>query len=91
MALCGKVHHDVWVLFLKELINRFPVADIRFAEAEIRPVHDRGQGGQIPRIGQLVHADDPVLRMLLQHMEDKIAPDKSGTAGHNDFLHKNSP
>ena len=91
MALCRKVHHDVRMLFLKELVNGLAVADVRLAEAEIRPVHHRGQGGKIPRIGQLVHTDDPVLRMLFQHVEDEIASDKAGTAGHNDFLHIRSP
>ena len=60
MALGGKVDHNVGVLFLKELIHRGPIADIRLDEAELRIFHGLSQSLQVARIGQLVQADDAV-------------------------------
>ena len=84
MALGGEIHHHVRVFFLKELVHALPVADVQLHEAEVGVIHDRGEGGQVARVGQLVQTHDAVVRVLAQHMEDKIASDKSGAAGNDD-------
>ena len=66
MAFGRKVHDDVGLLLLKNAVNGLAVADVGLDEAELRIVHHALQRGQVARIGQLVHADHPVFRMLLQ-------------------------
>ena len=73
VGLCRKVDHDV----------SFAVANVGLHKAEIRVVHNRCQCGQIASVGQLVHADDPVIRILFQHVEHKITTNKTSTAGNN--------
>ena len=85
MRFCRKVDHDVRVFFFKQFIHSFAVTDIRLHEAEIRVIHNRCQRGQIASIGQLVQADDPVIRILLQHMEHKVTTNKTSTAGNNNI------
>ena len=84
MRFCRKVDHDIRMLLLEQLIDCFTVADVCFHKAEIGVIHNRCQRGQVSCISQLVQADDPVIRILLQHMENKIGTDESGTAGNND-------
>ena len=84
MGLRGKVDDNVRFFLLKQLIDTFPVANIHADKTEIRPVHDRRQGGKVPCVSQLVNTYDPVFRMFLQFIINKIAPDKSGAAGHDD-------
>ena len=84
MALCGEVHHHVRMLFLKQVIDGPTVTDVRFHEAEVGVLHDALQRGQIAGIGQFVHTDDTIFRVPVQHIENKIAADKSGTAGDDD-------
>ena len=81
MALRREVDHDVRMLLLEQLIHRLPVADVRLHKAEIRVVHDALQGAQVSGIGQLVQTDDPIIRILPQHVENKIASNKTGSAG----------
>ena len=83
MAFRGEVHHHVGMFFLKQLINAFSVADIQLHEAEVGVIHDRRQRGQVAGVGQLVQADNAVIRVLAQHMKHKVGTDKSGTAGYN--------
>ena len=84
MALGGEIHHHVRMLLLEQVIDGLAVADVRLHEAEVGPTHDAFQRGQIAGVGQLVHADDTVLRMLVQHIENEVAADKPGAAGDND-------
>ena len=83
VGLCRKVDHDVRMLFFKQLIHSFAVANVGLHKAEIRVVHNRCQCGQIASVGQLVHADDPVIRILFQHVEHRITTNKTSTAGNN--------
>ena len=83
VALRREVHHHIRVLFRKELANPFPVADVQLHEPKIGIFHHGSQGGQVPRVGQFVQANDPVIRVFAQHMENKVGADKSGTAGYN--------
>ena len=85
MRFCRKVDHNVRMFFFKQLIHRFAVTDICFHETEIRVVHNRCQCGQIACVGQLVQADDPVIRILLQHVEHKVTPNKTSAAGNNNI------
>ena len=84
MRLCRKVDHDVRMFFFKQFIHCFAVADISLHEAEIRVIHNRGQCGQIARIGQLVQTDDSIIR-ILQHVEHKVTTNKTRTAGNNNI------
>ena len=85
MRFCRKVHHDVRMFFFKQFIHSFAVTDISLYKAEIRFIHNRCQRGQIACVGQLVQADDPVIRILLQHMEYKVTTNKTSTAGNNNI------
>ena len=85
MGFCRKIDHDVRMFFFKQLVHSFTVADIGLHETEIRIVHNRCQRGQIACVGQLVQADDPVIRLLLQHMEHKVTTNKTSTAGNNNI------
>ena len=89
MGLRRKVHDVIRLLFLENLIDRVAVADIRPDEAEIRIVHHRLERREIARVRELVDADDPCVRMLLQHMEYEIRSDEAGAAGHN-IIHEKS-
>ena len=84
MTFGGEVHHHVGMLLLKKPIHPLPVADVQLHKAEVGGIHDRSQRGQIAGIGQLVQADDPVVRVFAEHMENEIGADKSGAAGHDD-------
>ena len=85
MRFCRKVDHDVRMLFFKQLIHSFAVADVGLHEAEVRIIHNRCQCGQITCIGQLVQADDPVIWILFQHVEHKVTTNKTSTAGNNNI------
>ena len=85
MRFCCKVDYDVRMFFFKQLIHCFAVANVGLYEAKIRVVHNRCQRGQIACIGQLVQTNDPVIRILLQHMEHKVTTNKTSTAGNNNI------
>ena len=90
VAFRGKVDHDIRMFFFKESVDGLTVCDGLFYKTEIRIVHNRSQSAQIARVGQAVQADNPVLRIVLQHMKDKVASDKAGSAGNNN-IHKSLP
>ena len=93
VALRREVHDDIRLFLFKERPDTLPVADVQADEAEPRVIHDSLQRGKIPRVGQLVHADDPVLRTLPPHMENEIGTDEPGSSRHQDSLplHIKSP
>ena len=88
MALCREIDYDIGLLFLKETIDTLPVADVKLTEAEVGSFHHRGQCAKIPSIGKFVNANDPIVRVFGQHVEDKIASDKTGSSS-NDNVHDN--
>ena len=90
MALGGEIYHHMGLFFLKKLVNTVPVADIQLHEAEIGVCHRGIQSGQIAGIGQLVHADDAIVRVLILQIKDEIRADKTGAAGDDDG-HSPSP
>ena len=87
MAFRGKIHHDIRMLFLENPVNRLPVADVRFAEAEVRLLHNRRQCGEIAGVREFIDADYPVFGVLLQEMENEIATDEPRSARDNNTLH----
>ena len=84
MAFCGKVDHDVRMFFFKQFIYSFSVADIGLHKAEIQVIHDRRQRRQVACVGQLIEADNAVIRVFFQHVKNKIGTNKSGAAGNDD-------
>ena len=89
MGFRGEIDNHFRMLFLKQGENGFPVADVRPDKAETGIVHNRFQGGQVSRIGELVQADNPVFRILVQQVKDIVGTDEAGAAG-NDGGHGNS-
>ena len=88
MALSGKVDHDIRLLLLEKLVHGLAVADVCFHKAELRVFHGLSQCLQIAGIGQLIQADNAVLRVLLKLQIDKVSANKAGSAGDNDrFTH----
>ena len=90
MALGGKVDDDVWMLFFKQLKYGFAVADIRFDKTEVRIVHHGCERGKVAGIGQLVQTNNAVIRILAQHMEDKVGADKAGASGYDNGHRRSS-
>ena len=84
MALRREVDYNVGVFFFEQPVNRFPVADIRPDKAEAGILHHGSQSTEVSRVGQLVQAYDPVVRILFHHVENKVASNESGAAGNND-------
>jgi len=78
MAFCRKIDHHVRVFLLKKSIDSFPVCDAFLNKTEIWIVHDRGKGRKIAGIGKAVQADDPVVRVFVEHVKmswtDEPAP-----------------
>ena len=83
MRFRRKINDNVWMFFLKQLADCFPVANICLHKAEIRVVHNGRKCGQIARIRQLVKADNPIVRVLLEHMENEVASNKTRAASNN--------
>ena len=85
MRLRCEIHDDIRLLLLKNAVNRLAVRDIRTDELEVLLLHRALKRLEIARIRQLIHADNAVRRMLLEHIVNKIRTNKSGTAGHNNI------
>ena len=77
MALGREVHHHIRVLLLEQFVHGLAIRDACLHKTEIRVIHDRRQGGQVACVGQAVQTDDAVVRILVQHVKDKVASDKS--------------
>ena len=84
VALRSEIHHHVGLFLFKQLIDEVPICDISPHEGEAGLLPDGREGLQVPRIGELVQAEDLVVRMG-QLVIDEIAPDKSGSAGDDDL------
>ena len=83
MTFSGKIYHHIRLLCFKQFIYCFTVTDIRLYKQKFWIGHSRLQCGKIACIGKLVQTDNPIIRMGLQHMKNKIAANKSGTASNN--------
>ena len=84
VALRREVDDDVGMLLFKELVYALAVADVQLHKAEVRVVHHGGEGREVARVGQLVQADDPIVRIRVQHVEYEVGTDESGAAGNDD-------
>ncbi len=84
VALSSQVDDAGDLLFLHQLVDRLEVADISPHEAIVRTVLDVLEVSQVARIGQLIHVDDAVVRILVYKQAHNMAPDKSGSAGDDD-------
>ena len=69
MRFRRKIDNNIRMFFLKQLVDCSPVANICLHETEIRVIHNGRKRGQIARIRQLVKADNPIVRVLLELME----------------------
>ena len=90
VAFCCEVYNHIRMFFFEQFVYSFTVCDAFFYKTEVRVVHNRSQSGQVTCISQAVQAYDPIIRVFFQHMENKVASDKSGTAGNNN-IHNISP
>ena len=84
VAFGGKVHYNIRMLLLKQIIHGYPVADILFYKAETAVIQHRFQRGKISRIRQLVQTDHTVFRMGSHVIEDIIGTDKPGSSGNDE-------
>ena len=82
MALRRKVYYIIRFLLQKQALHRLRIGNIPLHKAEVGVLHHIRQGLQIARIGQLVQADHPILRVVGQLVKNKVSADKSGTAGY---------
>ena len=89
MAFCRKIDHHVRVFLLKKSIDSFPVCDAFLNKTEIWIVHDRGKGRKIAGIGKAVQADDPVVRVFVEHVKNEVGTDETGSSGY-DNIHNDS-
>ena len=81
MGFGREMNDIVEFFFLEQPVYGLTVADIALYEAETGVIHHRAQCGKIPRVCESVIAHDPVVGMGFEHIEDKIASDKTGSAG----------
>ena len=85
VALRRKVDDDVRLFRLEDPVNGPTVGDVRADELELILFQRRRERLEVPRIRELVKADDLVFRMLLELVVDEIAADKAGSARHDDI------
>ena len=86
MAFRREVDDYIELLILEQLVNKLAVCDIALYELEMLVFHRFVEGLEIAGISQKVEADDIIIRMLAEHMIDKVAADKTG-ASRNENLH----
>ena len=84
VALGGEVDDAVDLLVLHQLQHPFEIADVHLHEAVVRPVLDVFQVREIPRVGELVEVDDPVIGIFVDEQPDYMAADEPGAAGDDD-------
>ena len=66
MGLRGKVHDDVGLFRLEDLIDALTVTDVGFEKLEVRLLEGFLQCGEVARVGQAVHAEDTVFGVFFQ-------------------------
>ena len=85
MALRRKIDHHIRLFRLEKRVDRLTVCNIRLYKPEARIFSRVRQCFQVARIGQCIHTNDLVLRVVLQQIVDKVASDKSGSACYQSF------
>ena len=86
MAFRREVDDYIELLILEQFVNKLAVCDVALYELEMLVFHRLVEGLEIAGISQKVEADDIIIRMLAEHMIDKVAADKTG-ASRNENLH----
>ena len=83
MAFCRKMHHPVYVVFRKNLLYRFLIADIRLNKGIILSAFHFLQVFQITGIGKGIHIDNTAfLSVFTEHIMNIIGTDKTCAACH---------
>ncbi|MNY61136.1 hypothetical protein D3C86_1977820 [compost metagenome] len=80
MRLRRKVDHHINTL-AEQRIHRLYISNISLGKSIIRMILNRLQILQIACVRQSIYVDDFVFRVLLQHVNYKIAADEAGSAG----------
>ena len=86
MGFGREVHYNVRLLILEDMIYGITIPDICLIESEVIILHYRLKRREVPGVGETVYAYYGILRMCLHFIKDKIASDKSGSAG-DDYFH----
>ena len=84
MAFRREIDDDIGPFLLKETEDALSVADIQPDKAEVALFQDARKRRKIACIGELIEADDAVVGILFQHVEDEVAADEAGTARDED-------
>ena len=89
MGLRGEVHDDI--RSRHERIHNLAVGHVAVPELELfRFAHRRRKIVQIPRVGQRIEHDDPVIGTLMVEVANEVAADETGAAGHENCFHANT-
>ena len=64
VALRCEVNYDFWLFLLENAVNRLTVSNIRLDKLEMRIVYHRRKRLHVACVGQCVHTQNIVLRML---------------------------
>ena len=87
VGLGGEVDDEVGVLRREQPGDEGAVADIAPDEAEAGVGQQLPEVVRVPGVGQGVEAQQPEVRMPLQHVPEEIRADESGAAGDEDGGH----
>jgi hypothetical protein len=84
VRLGGEVDEVIWAVFFKNGADFFQVSDVT-ANEFISPIAaDIAQIVGVAGVGELIKIHDPPGRMLFKRLSDKVAADKSASAGDKD-------
>src|SRR5260370_29207178 len=83
MAFCREMHHGI--ASLHHVGYRW-ITNVQTDKLHPRTFQDRSQITEIPGVGELIHDDDVVICVLLEHVQHEIGTDKTGAAG-DDYFH----
>ena len=72
MTFRRKIYDDIGLFFFKKRVNTLTIADIQLYKAKIRIIHNGSKRAEIAGVGQLVKADDTVIRVSGKHVKNKI-------------------
>ena len=80
MGFGGKVDNGARLVLLEQLLPQAGVADIALNKHMARILGQRGQVGQVARVGELVEVDDRLI-MVGQPVEYEIGANEARAAG----------
>ena len=88
VAFSGEVYDAGHFLLLHKGVHSGEVTDVGTNEAVIGFVFYIFEVHQIAGIGQFIHIDNAVLRVLVDEEAHNVASDKAGSAGDENSIHK---